>query len=693
MTTSGHDTATHTHDAHTYLNPVYRRDFPDPYVLKFANEYWAYCTGIRADGHCFGVLHSRDLVTWTELRAGALAPLPGDHPCYWAPEVVYHNGRFLMYYSVGNEKLMHLRVATSSHPAGPFVDSDHRLTREEFAIDAHVFVDVDGARHLFYATDFLTHTHVGTGTVRDRMLDDFTLAGDPRPVTRARYDWQVYDPHRIEKGGVRWHTVEGPFVLRHKALYYEMFSGGNWQNLSYGVSYAVSETIETEGEWRQVADGQRVLPILRTIPGAVTGPGHNSVVRGPDNRQLYCVYHRWADEGRVLAIDRQDYAGERMIVLGPTNAPQPAPLAPWFADHFDEERTNGLSTEWECSLGAGHWVVRDGEARQESAAGVAEARCLTRARAFVAEVTLRAAGEDGTGGVESGTNGQRGVGLSLLAGGATVWQVKLLSGSSQAVVCWQAGGQWREFAPLMLPASFQTQDFHLLRLEVNHDAVCVALDEVAWRWSGVLDTTPDQVALLTENARGIFKGFALTRGWQDLFEEAGDPARLGWHSSTGQTAWRIEAGQLSCGGDADAAPHEIAKGEWLEHYELVVNARLAREATEGGAYGFRPADDEAGNGSLFTVERRAGGGWSLAVHDGLMGGDDQPAQYVWPLPETFDPTVFQQFRFRKQGDQLNVQWESDLLGELAVTRAPTRPALYARAAVVAFDMVRVTAIK
>ena len=109
------------------------------------------------------------------------------------------------------------------------------------------------------------------------------LAGEPQPVTRARYDWQVYDPARPEKGGVRWHTVEGPFVLRRKNLYYQMFSGGNWQNLTYGVSYAVSERIERGDEWEQVADGER---------------------------------------GRVLAIDRLDWVGERMTVLGATDTPR-----------------------------------------------------------------------------------------------------------------------------------------------------------------------------------------------------------------------------------------------------------------------------------------------------------------------------------------------------------------------------------
>ena len=56
-------------------------------------------------------------------------------------------------------------VAVSKRPDGGFVDAGKRLTFEEFAIDAHVFIDDDGSRYMFYATDFLEHTHIGTGTV------------------------------------------------------------------------------------------------------------------------------------------------------------------------------------------------------------------------------------------------------------------------------------------------------------------------------------------------------------------------------------------------------------------------------------------------------------------------------------------------------------------------------------------------
>jgi GH43 family beta-xylosidase len=311
----------------TFQNPVYNNSFPDPFVLKYGGSYFGYCTGLGTDGRVFSILNSTDLVNWVPLGS-AMEPLASGPPLYWAPEVTAAEGKFYLYYSVGNEELMEIRVAVSERPDGGFVDSGYRLTTETFAIDPHVFTDPDGTSYLFYATDFLDHSHVGTGTVVDRMVDRYTLAGEPWPVTRAKYDWQVYDPKRENKGGVRWHTVEGPFVLSRKGRLFEMFSGGNWQNTTYGVSFAVALDIAQFGEWEQVADGEDMLPILRTVPDRIVGPGHNCVVRGPNNRELYCVYHRWTESGRVLAIDRMDFAGDRIFIIGATDTPQPSPLAP-----------------------------------------------------------------------------------------------------------------------------------------------------------------------------------------------------------------------------------------------------------------------------------------------------------------------------------------------------------------------------
>jgi GH43 family beta-xylosidase len=561
--------------AASYTNPVHPHSFPDPFVLKHQGEYWGYCTGLWHDGRAFGVMRSGDLVHWEPL-AGAMEPLPGGHTCYWAPEVAYEAGSFYLYYSVGNEERMEIRVAVADHPAGPFTDAGRRLTAEPFAIDAHVFVDRHGERWLFYATDFLERSHIGTGTVRDRMLDPFTLAGDPRPVTLPRHDWHVYHPNRPEKGYVRWHTVEGSFVLERKGVYYQMFSGGNWQNPTYGVSYATARGLGGAEEWEQAA-----LPILRS-GGEVVGPGHNSVVRGPDNRQLYCVYHRWSPDtsARVMAIDPLDWAGERMLVLGPSTTPRPAPIPPAILDPGPRRLEPGEEVRYEAGTSS-----------------------------FLAEVSAQ--------------------------------------GSGFAIVLEDAAG------PLLrLGSSSRSEStVHLLRVEVDGPRGSFTLDG-ALLWQGLLERPADRVALATGRDAAVFSGFALTRGWEDLYLE--------------------EGGRLRATGP------EIVRGPAFVDYELVVNARLDEEA---GAWIIAPAlDGELG--PRLRLERR-NEAWRLA----FSGAVEQ----IFPLPADFDPFRDQQLRFRKRDGKVEVSWEGTVLGTVAAPGGATRIGLGGTGA--SFEMVRVTGEK
>ena len=490
-----------TADDH-YLNPVYGHSFPDPFILKFRGEYFSYSTGLARDGNVFQVIRSTDVVNWHEL-GGAMVRLETDDPFYWAPEVTYYNGKFYLYYSVGNETLMHLRVAVADKPEGPFVDSGHRLTKQEFAIDAHVFRDDDGRWFMFYATDFLTHTHIGTGTVVDQMIDPFTLAGEPRPVTRAKHDWQVYDPARREKGGARWHTVEGPTVLKRKGLYFEMFSGGNWQNVSYGVSYAVTDDIDADKEWHQHSDGITTLPILRTIPDRVIGPGHNSVIRGPNNRELYCVYHRWVGDERVLAIDRMDFSGgDTMIITGPTYTPQPRPYAPHVVDNFD----GGVSNGWQVLNG--DWTCENNELRPASPVGN-EIRHSVTSESFLAELYLRSDGDKPFG-----------VKIELTGSDALSFLIDPVAG--QAVVSGSSAP--RNFS---LPDSFLPGAFHHLRVEVDHRWASIALDDADVMFTTGLGSAVEGVVLTAADDHASFSAFSLTYGFEELFADD-KIARRGW---------------------------------------------------------------------------------------------------------------------------------------------------------------------
>jgi GH43 family beta-xylosidase len=649
-------------NANSYLNPVYDQVFPDPFVLKYCGVYWAYSTGFAQDGRAFAILRSRDLVNWQAV-GGAMAPLPGNHPCYWAPEVTYENGRFYLYYSVGNETEMHLRLATADHPAGPFIDAGVRLTEEPFAIDAHLFRDEDGSRYLFYATDFLEHERIGTGTVMAPLVDPFTLAGEPRPVTRARYDWQIYDPQRSEKGGVRWHTLEGPFVLKRKGIYYQMFSGGNWQNPSYGVAYATTESLERPGEWRQWSDGEWVRPILHTVPGRVIGPGHNSAVRGPDNRQLYCVYHRWGNgTGRLLAVDPLDFAGQRMFILGPSFTPRPQPLPPTFADFFEADEPD---ERWQVS---GSWHVGAGAAVAvaSSEAAAVLAHELPQLP-FLAEVSLRAVAD-----------GDGGYGLSLQAGPTTLFRLCLKPQQQQANVIWQEMNTW-QMRPVSLPLTFRFEAYHQLRWELNGRCLLLSLDDRAL-WQGELSQMPDRIALFAKQMEAAFAGFALTIGWQDCFDGEESLVDLAWESKA-SSDWSIRQQQLTfASADGESL---LQKGPLLSAYELVVNVRLL-DFEAAGCYGIAPILAPDGSGPLFTVEAE-GAGWIARWQDG-----ETVERFV--LPDNFDPTTYQQFRFRKVGGRLTIHWEQVAVAALSVTADPTHVGLYGRFATAAFDMVRVTAI-
>lgn len=665
-----------------YLNPVSKHPFADPFVLKYCGEYWAYSTGFWSDGHCFGILHSRDLVDWEEIGS-AMAPLPGGHTCYWAPEVSYDNGRFLMYYSVGNEERMQIRVAVADGPAGPFVDRGCQLTTEEFAIDPHVFVDEDGAKYLFYATDFLSHTHIGTGIVMDRMIDWFSLAGKPRPITRARYAWQVYDPQRTSKGGARWHTVEGPSVLKRKGRYYQMFSGGNWQNISYGVSYAFSDDLAATEEWQQVSDGSKVLPILRTLPGKVVGPGHNSVVRGPDNQQWFCVYHRWADDGsaRLMCIDPLDWAGQEMIVLGPSFAPQPAPNEPTLKGFSFTSPQQKLGDQWDCV--SGDWEARDGEALQNALHTDAEARARIVASSFIAEASIRCL---------TLTNENAGIGISVQAMSETLIQVLLLPGQN----CLRFSVRSREDEQLNLPPNFDPQAFQLFRIEITGLTARVQIDQGSLRWEGHLAEAAQTIGLVTRHASAAFVGFAFTAGWEDSF--------MGGNSNLQDLGWRVESGAWAMTGGnlqqqnplADALiVKELPLRESVVAYEFVINARFVKVGGPKACYGIcliKGGNVQQNENKKLTFQpalsltvQEMDNQWTFVAE---AGGSARS----FTLPDDFDPHKSQQFRFRQEGTMLKFNLASQPLGEVECELGLSLLGLVSRHAAVSFDMVRVTAL-
>jgi GH43 family beta-xylosidase len=616
-----------------YKNPVFPHSFPDPFVIKHNGEYFAYCTGHWHDGRVFGVLRSADLIDW-EPVGGAMKPLDDPAPFYWAPEVTYSNGTFYLYYSVGNEALMHLRVATSDRPDGGFTDTGHRLTFQDFAIDAHVFQDDDGRRYMFYATDFLEHSHIGTGIVMDRMIDWQTLAGDPRPVVRAKYDWQVYDPARKEKGGVRWHTVEGPYVFKRKGVYFVMFSGGNWQNISYGVSFAASAEIVKDGEWAQFCDGENVLPILRTYPDLLIGPGHNSVIRGPDNRELYCIYHCWENGERVVAANRMDIIGGRLVIEPEPYTPKSVPSQPERKKVDVAGSVTGLPASFLCEFAF------------DSPAGSDDGRFgfrLADDAGDLGELILRADGGE-VRCVWNNADGDE-------------------TGQSESLALGAVKGS--------IPVRLEV-DHHLLNIQVNGRRIPVN----TW-----LERTPESLNFCSENGPVTWPTVELTEGFEDLFEpdDGTSLSKTGWHLTGPEGSAVFGDGHLllssTHGGEVSlrkAGPDSSFDHSW------VVRAEAAGEDGRSGFF-----IEDADGKRLFSLDLAGAG-------DAFRLVDDSKS-LSFELPFDNGAADLHRFGFTKFGAEIAVSVDLVPIASLPLTSDKVRVGIRCINSQIAIESVRYTA--
>ena len=267
----------------------------DPYVLKckegkYAGRYFLYATSSECG---FKVWSSSDLAAWKE--HGLCFRREESSWCidsFWAPACIEYNGAYYMYYSANwsnnpeNEaENFRIGVAKSGSPLGPFRDIvNHPMFDCGFpVIDADVFLDDDGKKYLTCSRccyknrigDF-EESHIYGAELNDDMI---SLKSDLVLLLKPEQDWENWSI----RTGRRWN--EGNYLFKHNGIYYLMFSANYYADKEYAIGYATGTS--PLGPYRKYENN----PVLMHDYPHFSGPGHNSMVRSPDDKEWFMVYH------------------------------------------------------------------------------------------------------------------------------------------------------------------------------------------------------------------------------------------------------------------------------------------------------------------------------------------------------------------------------------------------------------------
>lgn len=317
---------------------------PDPYVLKFQGRYYCYatdCEGIK-------VSVSRDLVQWQPL---GYAVQEEGRKNYWAPCVVFAEGKFYLYYSntpveAPETQNEWLRVAVSAKPEGPF----HYVKTlfRKFSVDSEVVKDKASNYYIFYSTVDVTDSaleNTGSSILVDRLPLFDEVAGEPQAVVLPTLEEEMLDWVSFEEAR-DWSIVEGATYGEHHGKAYLLYSANIYASENYYIGYALAEKDAPidQLKWEKYPNNYTYYALVKASQH-VEGTGHTSLVKAPNNVDSWLFYHgqdtggTWAPEKehRTLRMDRLFFDGDALMTYAPSTDEQPAPALPDLQEFFEGE--------------------------------------------------------------------------------------------------------------------------------------------------------------------------------------------------------------------------------------------------------------------------------------------------------------------------------------------------------------------
>ena len=274
----------------------------DPQIVLYKGVYYCYATH-SAQG--IDVWKSEDLVHWQGPKLCFDAKAYWGYKTFWAPEVVYHKGRFVMHYTAtrrGKEG-KRLGVAVSDSPEGPFEDVNN-VPLFDFgydAIDGSALVTENG-NFLYFSHDWPDNIIDGVGKSQVwcvRLNDDLTKTiGEPALMTSPDREYEMKSLAVKLRVPVLWN--EGPCVIKWHDKYLMNYSANYYATNDYAICLAAAD--DPMGPWIKVKSN----PVL-SRRGDLFGAGHNAFFTDKEG-QLRTSFH--------VQTDPEHPSGDRRVVIG-----------------------------------------------------------------------------------------------------------------------------------------------------------------------------------------------------------------------------------------------------------------------------------------------------------------------------------------------------------------------------------------
>ncbi|MES2827527.1 MAG: family 43 glycosylhydrolase [Bacteroidota bacterium] len=246
----------------------------DPTIFADNGKYYLYGT---TSNRGFQVYVSDDLKVWKgpagknngfALNKGESFGSGG----FWAPQVFKRGpGNYYMAYTADEQ----LAIATSDSPLGPFKQNKlQSLSGSGKQIDPFLFFDANGKVYLYHVK-----LQQGNRIFVVEMKPDLSdvIKGTEKECISGTQFWE--NTQKTE-----WAVTEGPTVVKHKNLYYLIYSANDFRNIDYAVGYATSNS--PLGPWKKY-DGN---PIIDRKTNGYNGTGHGDLYEDQVGNLQYVMH-------------------------------------------------------------------------------------------------------------------------------------------------------------------------------------------------------------------------------------------------------------------------------------------------------------------------------------------------------------------------------------------------------------------